>query len=119
MINWGDKENPLYLAYQRIQEEREVGRSLAQRERSDKIALIDTGLVIAANIIKDIQKKESDPVNTDLVNYKKMWEGLKQAAFDELEYIEYDDSTTQNWYAEGYNEMLEWFYKQIYRLEEK
>jgi hypothetical protein len=61
MINWGDK-NPLYLAYQRIQEEREVGRSLARGERSDKIALIDTGLVIAANIIKDIQKEEMEKI---------------------------------------------------------
>ena len=61
MINWGDN-NPLYRAYQRIQEEREVGRSLARGERSDKIALIDTGLVIAANIIKDIQKEEMEKI---------------------------------------------------------
>ena len=57
MINWGDK-NPLYLAYQRIQEEREVCRSMSQREHSERISFIDTGLVIAANIIKDIQKQE-------------------------------------------------------------
>jgi hypothetical protein len=61
MINWGSKNNPLYLAYQRIQEERRTCEILSHQERLHDLKLIDQGLVIAANIIKDIQEREWVP----------------------------------------------------------
>ena len=61
MINWGSKKNLLYLAYQRIQEERRTCEILSHQERLQDLKLIDQGLVIAANIIKDIQDREWVP----------------------------------------------------------